>query len=199
MWDISSSIRDGTCTLCIGRWNLNCKTAREVPKYLLKGWMNVLNALRHFFWNSTLWCDAGEASTHCCCSLHHQASRVGPTTPSSEWYNFTLPGGFITTEPSGKPAWCDSRNSTPSSPQCILPLEMNSISKQLLLKMQILLQVSILGLAKKNSIICWQVANRSYKEETQDGISGWCQNRCGAGGRSELKRDGTLCLLPNFV
>ena len=100
-----------------------------------------------------------------------QEEKQAPTAargvgPSTEWYDFTLAGGLFTTEPSGKPARCDSRNSTPSSPYYILPLEMNSISKKLLLKMQILLKVSILGLAKKNSIICWQVANRSYKDET---------------------------------
>ena len=88
-----------------------------------------------------------------------QEEKQAPTAargvgPSTEWYDFTLAGGLFTTEPSGKPAWCDSRNSTPSSPYYILPLEMNSISKKLLLKMQILLKVSILGLAKKNSIIC---------------------------------------------
>ena len=164
MQDISSSTRKGTWTLCIGRWSLNCKTAREVPRYVLKEWMNVLDALRCCSWNSTLWCDVGrEASTHCCHSLHHQARGVGPST---EWYDCTLAGGFFATEPSGKPAWCDSRNSAPSSPHYILPLEMNSISKKLLLKMQIPLKVSVLGLAKKNSIICWQVANRSYKDET---------------------------------
>ena len=32
MWDISSLTTDQTCSSCIGRWNLNHWTTREVPK-----------------------------------------------------------------------------------------------------------------------------------------------------------------------
>ena len=34
MWDLSSLIRDWTCTPYIGRWNLNHQIAREVPALL---------------------------------------------------------------------------------------------------------------------------------------------------------------------
>ena len=33
MWDLSSQTRDGTHTLCIGRWSLNQWTPREVPTW----------------------------------------------------------------------------------------------------------------------------------------------------------------------